>query len=400
MTTSAARQAPDQIVVANAHVNVVLAAIQNLGIPVTVADTDADLGLTLVDLDTDAIDNAARNLPSTDVAAGPDGARLDLVVVLKELYRGFHERYAGWHPTMGTNRILVGTAHNINGGGEGDPRLSSPAEMHQAQADLGAYVRVGVADTSVYVNAQLGGSCLATQSERWTADAPTAPIASGHGTFVAGLILQYAPSAELVAEQVLGRSGNADSWTVAKRLVRLARSGIHVVNTSFQCNPVDGQEPLVLATAIQRLGPNVQIVAAAGNHDPKNAADDPNAVYWPAASPDVLAVTAHDAHNTVPNWGAPAELPWVDCVANGDHVASTYPPLRLDETEQGSAPIDPAEKEVVASWSGTSFAAAAVSGLIAAEMSSTRADARSATEELLKRAEAAGQLISGKPRLG
>jgi hypothetical protein len=121
--------------------------------------------------------------------------------------------------------------------------------MRRAEADLGAYVRVGVADTSEYLNAQLGGSCLATQNERWTAppDALTAPIASGHGTFVAGLIHQNAPAVELVAEQVLGQND-----------------------------------------------------------------DDPNTVCWPAASPAVLSVTAHDADGVIPDWGAPADLPWVE----------------------------------------------------------------------------------------
>jgi membrane-anchored mycosin MYCP len=382
---SAPRDAPDQLVVANTHVRVVRAKLADLAIPVPAEEADGALGLTLMDLDSDAVERAASALPAEDVVGGAGGARRALTVVLKEMYRWFRQEYAGWYPTMGTNRILVGTAHNINGGGEGGPRLTKQG-LVRSDPELGGGVRVGLADTAVYEHPDLGRCLLAAPDELWKPAGGTAAVASGHATFVAGLIHQFAPAAELEVEQVLGQDGNADSWTVAKRLVRLAGSGIRVLNLSLQCSPADQEPPLVLSRAMERLGPQVQVVAAAGNHNPRNADDNPKTVYWPAAFDEVLAVTARDAANTIPDWSAPAELPWVDCVALGADVVSTYPPLDVTEIKEGFAAVDPDALQTTVSWSGTSFAAAKVSGLIAAQMSSSGKDARSATALLLENA--------------
>jgi membrane-anchored mycosin MYCP len=393
-TPSTPRNAPDQLVVANTHVRVVRAKLADLAIPVPAEEADGALGLTLMDLDSDAVERAAAELPTDDVVLGAGGARRALAVVLKEMYRSFRQDYAGWYPTMGTNRILVGTAHNINGGGEGDPRLTKQGLVRN-NPELGAGVRVGLADTAVYEHPDFARFLLATPDELWKPRQGAAAVASGHATFVAGLIHQFAPAAELEVEQVLGQDGNADSWTVAKRLVGLAGSGIQVLNLSLQCSPADQEPPLVLSRAIQRLGPQVQVVAAAGNHDAQNPDDNPKTVYWPGAYDEVLAVTARDADNAIPDWSAPAELPWVDCVALGADVVSTYPPLDVSDARDGIAAVDPDSKGVTVSWSGTSFAAAKVSGLIAAQMSSSGADARSATAQLLENA----RVVAAKPCL-
>jgi subtilisin family serine protease len=197
-----------------------------------------------------------------------------------------------------------------------------------------------------------------------------------------------------VATQILDESGEADSWDVAKALVRFARAGIQVLNLSIECSTADNAPPLVLSTAIDRLGWSVQVVAAAGNHNPKDAAGARRPV-WPAAFDDVLAVTAHDAKDAIPDWSTTPELPWVDCVASGVDVVSTFPPLILSDVQEGIATVGDKAEDSLVSWSGTSFAAATVTGLIAAEMSSTGAGARAATARLLRDA----RRLSGLPCL-
>jgi hypothetical protein len=394
-TPSAPPEAPDQIVVANTHLRVVGAKLADLGIGVPAQEPNDALGLTLLALDSAAVERVAEGLPRDGVVVGAGGARQALSVVLREMYRWFRQEYAGWYPTMGTNRILVGTAHNINGGGEGVPR---PTKKRLAEDDpeLGTGVRVGLADTAVYDHPDLGGSLLFSAGELWTPDRGHADIASGHATFVAGLIHQFAPAAKLEIEQVLGQDGNADSWAVAKRLVGLVDSGIRVLNLSLQCSTADQEPALVLTRAIQQLGPDVQVVAAAGNSNAEHANDEMRkTVYWPAAYEEVLAVTARDADRAIPNWSAPPELPWVDCVALGADVVSTYPPLDVAGAEGGRAAVDPTALRSVVSWSGTSFAAAKVTGLIAAEMGRSGADAREATANLLKKA----RVVADKPWL-
>jgi subtilisin family serine protease len=200
------------------------------------------------------------------------------------------------------------------------------------------------------------------------------------------MILQTAPGATIIFEKILDDNGDGDSWEVAKRLVRFARAGVKVINLSIGFQTFDNHPPIVLSTAIDRLGSGVQVVAAAGNHDPTTA-NDGRSPTWPAGFDDVLAVAARAADDSVPSWSTPPNLPWVDCVALGEDVVSTYPPL---------AAVDAAPDDAFVTWSGTSFAAATVTGLIAAEIGRTGADARTATARLLDRAL---KQVQGKPCL-
>jgi subtilisin family serine protease len=212
---------------------------------------------------------------------------------------------------------------------------------------------------------------------------------AGHGTFVAGLVVQRAPAVELEMESVLGKDdGTGPSvWQVARSLGRYARSGADIVNLSFGCFTLDGQPPLVLERAVNRLTASMVVVAAAGNYGEIEKAEPPNShtPIWPAAFEEVVAVGANTAE------GAPAgftpQAPWIDLRAIGVDVDSSY----LD----GNVELD---TETVAftgaaRWSGTSFAAASVAGAIAARTEPGRRTAHEALDEL--RAGAYGGSDSG-----
>jgi membrane-anchored mycosin MYCP len=386
------RYAPDQIVVANAHVRVVMQKIADLGIGAAENERSRELGLTLIDLDTRDVTREAAELRqgAPDVLAG--GPTPDLSVVLGEMYRRFATDYIGWVPTMGTNRLVIGPAHNINGGGGPVLPKIAMGGLDLREPDPGAGVRIGLADTALYRHPWLDDACVVAPAQRWVGAAGQRfSIASGHCTFVAGLILQKAPGATLVVEQILDASGHGESWAVAKRLVRLARAGITVLNLSIECRTLDNQAPLVLETAMNRLGSDIQVVAAAGNHAAQADARRP---VWPAAFDEVLAVTAR-AGDAMPEWTTPPDLPWVDCVARGADVVSTYPPLGLSTVDEGVAAFDSAADNAFASWSGTSFAAGLVTGRIAAEIGRTGESARAVTARMLSEADQ----IAGLPCL-
>jgi hypothetical protein len=178
---------------------------------------------------------------------------------------------------------------------------------------------------------------LAEEQER------SMPFAAGHATFVAGLVLQRAPSATLEIHAVLGDNGKAESWDVAKQLVRLSRSGVDVLNLSFGCLTDDNEPPLVLTTAIDRLDPRTVVVASAGNH--AAVGELGRKPMWPAALDDVVAVGAIDDSGETPAWSqSPADAPWIDVVAPGVRVTSTYlkggvdlPPDTASSSEATSA---------------------------------------------------------------
>ena len=82
----------------------------------------------------------------------------------------------------------------------------------------------------------------------------------GHATFVTGCILSQAPEAMVQVRRVLGADGTAESWDVAEEIVRFGRD-LDILNLSFVCHTEDGEAPLVLAAAIERLDPYLVVVA-------------------------------------------------------------------------------------------------------------------------------------------
>ena len=125
-------------------------------------------------------------------------------------------------------------------------------------------------------------------------------------------------------------------------MAEFADAGLAVLNISFGAITKDDEPPLVLARAVEALrGKAVTIVAAAGNNGPSSKK------MWPAALPQVIAVGADKEGSPEPAAFSPVNTEWVDLMAPGEQVYSTY--------ELGDYAL----------WDGTSFATPAVSGAIA-----------------------------------
>jgi len=372
--------AHDELVVALLHERLVRQSLADLNLPCAVLDSSTELGLTLMSVPHDEVQRFAE--------AHDPGATFALDAVLRTLYEDFEKRYGGWVPTMGKNRDLARVAHNIGGGGEGLPEMASGKQYASPQRQpSGAAPVVGVADTRLFTHPYLAGAYYAPTPSLLPADGAHVEYAAGHATFVSGLVLQEAPGARLEVRAVLGDDGQADSWAVAKQLVKLGRSGVHVLNMSFGCFTGDRKPPLVLATAVDRLDASIVLVAAAGNHASMDSPEDAKRPLWPAALDDVVAVGATDWDGKIPAWSQPpANAPWIDVLAQGVDLVSTYlrgevtiPPESRATPPNGTLP----PFEQFAQWSGTSFAAARVSGAVAARIVPGEVDAKTALGELL-----------------
>lgn len=173
---------------------------------------------------------------------------------------------------------------------------------------------------------------------------------AGHGTFVAGVLLQHAPGIAVRAERVLSSLGFTDDLTVAGGLRALrARAEargerIDVVVLTAGCHTADDTCPPVLATELSEFP---AVVAAAGNLGSQRP-------FWPAALPEVLAVAATGRDGATADFSNTGT--WVDAAAPGVGVASSH--VRM---VAGSADRDYG----FARWSGTSFAAPAVAAEVA-----------------------------------
>jgi membrane-anchored mycosin MYCP len=374
---------PAQIVVGLEHRNLLESQLTALQIAHRRVKSSPVLGLALLKLD--AVAAAARaSMAAAELLPTPEdrssvppaptsGSSLDQV--LWALRRVFKARYAGWTPTLGKNRLVghvQGVGEVIFSGG-GEPRALDPTPARELRAiGPGAGIRVGVLDTAFYPQPWLAGGWTARFSDMLSSQ-PVPPAAEGHATFVTGLILSQAPGATVEVRRVLNGKGQAESWDVAEELVRFGQSGLDVLNLSFACYTEDGEPPLVLATAIDRLDPRLVVVAAAGNADASNP--HRNQPAWPAALDDVIAVGAATEAGELADFSPDA--PWIDVHARGVDLTSTY--LDAAVTEKG-----PVQFHGWAQWKGSSFAAALVTGAVARGASPNRISGTESARDIMR----------------
>jgi hypothetical protein len=374
-----ARYEPGQLVVALEHRDHLTEVLTTAGAhPHQLADSPL-LGLALLSIDTDPrpatrwllarLGSAAARVPAPDYDT-------DLTPLLAALRVYFGIRHAGWCPTLGKNR-LVGSVTGGDGivshGGSGMPRVLAEPLPRRTDGP-GQDVTVGVLDTGIADHPWLAGGWTGHESDRLAPRPPYRPE-EGHATFVAGLVLSQAPAATVRVRKVLRRPAVADCWTVATSIAEFGRSGLDVLNLSFVCYTEDGEPPLALAHAVSQLGPDVVVVAAAGNHGALGDHTEARRPAFPAALDTVVAVGAVDRDRTVAAY-SPRDAEWVDLMALGTDVPSTY--------LTGLVCMGREEREFAgwATWSGTSFSAALVSGAIAARTVPGRVTARQAYEQL------------------
>jgi subtilisin family serine protease len=185
-------------------------------------------------------------------------------------------------------------------------------------------------------------------------------VYDGHGTFVAGRILEQAPGANVHVLRALD-DGLADDMTVAAALRTLVERGAMLINLSIG-STVDGAHwPLAVAEELETLDPEVVVVASAGNHGDRRPV-------WPAAFKRVIAVGAVD-ETRVRRGDLPPPAPWsnlgwwVDVCAGGVDVLG--PLCSFDENDRHDRDDEAETFTGWATWSGTSFAAPKVTGRIA-----------------------------------
>ena len=283
------------------------------------------------------------------------------------------------------NHVFVGesttSASAINFYGEprvqGGPGSSvrqavAPAALplRTTRPDDGQGIRIAVLDTGMFEHEWLRDVQRAPGSDDiWDVEHDGyADAESGHGTFIAGLLLQVAPAASVYAAKVLDSHGVGDDMAVAAAIQQLP-SDIDIINLSLGGYTDHDTPPLAIETALQQIGAQRgAVVAAAGNQ----AIDRP---FWPAALNSVLAVGAVDDQGgkwsgaSYSNFG-----PWVDAVARGSNLQSTFG-RGMTKVAQG-ATISPSDPSIAfggwAEWDGTSFATPIAAAMIARTMSRYR----------------------------
>jgi subtilisin family serine protease len=226
---------------------------------------------------------------------------------------------------------------------EGDAAQYELAKLRLPQAHAlakGDKVPVAVIDSGIDANhPELAGAVAESYD---TLTVPMAP--HKHGTAIAGLIAAHgklmgaAPGAPILAIRAFdgtGASAKGTTFNILKGLDWAAAHGARVINMSF-AGPSDPVIHRSLAAAHKK---GIVLVAAAGNAGPKSPP------LYPAADPNVIAVTATDAEDKL--------FPQSN---RGRYIAVAAPGVQI------LVAIPDGGYEVA---SGTSYSAAEVSGIVA-----------------------------------
>lgn len=222
-----------------------------------------------------------------------------------------------------------------------DPAQYALAKLRLPQAHQlakGASVLVAVVDTTIdATHPDLAGVIANSFDATGIAERP-----HPHGTGIASVIAAHgkltgaAPAVKLLAVHAFGSAGSSGtSLNILKGLEWAGKAKANVFNMSF-AGPADSELDIMLKAL---RGRGAVLIAAAGNAGPNSRP------LYPAANPDVLAVTATDADDRL-----------FARANRGTHIAVAAPGVDiLAAAPGGSYQIT----------SGTSFAAAQVSGIAA-----------------------------------
>jgi membrane-anchored mycosin MYCP len=407
----------DQLVVAIPELRVVTQGLTELGVRWDAIDESAPLGLARI-RDLSGVSQAVAGIAQDPVIGTDighfrrDRANLrggleaaDLEILIRALRLRLARRFPGWQVTIGKNfRPSLVQGHPHYGGGQGNPKPTSAA-FTLPDSERGRGVRVGVLDTQLFPARALTGHYIARPDDLLNPGQGKFTMFDGHCAFVSSCILRQAPAAELHLHHVLDSQGDGSAWDAAEAMAQMAGKGLDVVNLSFgDFLSDDATAPMILEAAVKRFGPETVVVAAAANNgnpseltpEQKRSGIKPNSASYPAALPDVVGVGSLDSSGKLAAF-TPSPAPWISLLAPGVGLTGAYVQgdVILESRDKNGQLIG--EKSVSfggqAEWEGNSFAAAIVTGEIAAGTLPGRRSARQALGDLLRQE-------PGRPRGG
>ena len=279
---------------------------------------------------------------------------------------------------MGRRNHLLFSAYYHYRVREGDDpeRAELPKEGHAP--DIGRHACVAILDTGLARQA-IGdpwlGDIVAMLADgdvdllRISGN-PADPLdfGAGHGTFVAGIVRQLAPAARVEVIRVLDSNGAGLETEIARGFDRAVQLEPDIIVCAFGGYSIGDRPPTALEAAIATVPKDVLIVAAAGNERQGKRQ------LWPAGFRGVESIAAVESGDdgTLQLEKGAASLAWYS--NTGPHVryaaAGTWTSSFVTGQESADRETDgtPDWFDSSAVAGGTSFAAAAVAGAVAAAL--------------------------------
>jgi subtilisin family serine protease len=250
-------------------------------------------------------------------------------------------------------------------------------------------VLIYIADTGLLKGADTAHSwlqgVLPAQDDGWDPNPPDPktgiiPPYGGHGTFVAGVVRCMAPQADVIVSNVCKVAGSSLESDFVIDLKQALGLGVDIFHLSV-CAPTRKGIPLLAFErwlALVRQYKGTVCVAPAGNSGVRWPT-------WPSVFPQTVSVGALTADGRdradFSNYGG-----WVDVYAPGRDIINAYASGEYVYQNDPYKGDPPAKFYGMARWSGTSFSAPIVTGLIAARMSRTGENGLEAAASLLREA--------------
>jgi subtilisin family serine protease len=212
------------------------------------------------------------------------------------------------------------------GGGPTQPAQQLPwgidridAELVWTQGLIGTGIKIAIIDTGIDLSHPdlkvAGGTNTIVPAKSYADD-------NGHGTHCAGIIaalnnnigvVGVAPGASIYAVKALARNGKGYISDIIEGIQWSVNNGMQVISMSLGATSTVQSLHDAVAAA---YAANLTLVAAAGN-------DSGRSVEYPAAYPEVIAVSATDSTNTIASFSSVG--PQVELAAPGVGILSTYP---------------------------------------------------------------------------
>ncbi len=227
-------------------------------------------------------------------------------------------------------------------------------EAHRISRNFGAGVKIAVIDTGIDLNHPIFQGHLAPSSQ-WKdyVDNDATPQedsggnangkAYGHGTAVAGIILQIAPRATILPIRVLKKNGDGNTSDIVSAINYAVTQGAQVINLSLG---TDGYDASLFTISKFANAAGVRIVASAGNNGTKDGVTSPGQFSWLAGTASwTMGIGSTNNTDVLSSFSAYGS--GLYGVAPGEAIYSSYP------------------SNQAVSATGTSFAAPMYSGAIA-----------------------------------
>ena len=244
---------------------------------------------------------------------------------------------------------------------QGGTQTYTPLDNHFAWQQIGLYeahaeyapklgegVKVAVIDTGIDLNHPVFAGRLAAGWDFIDDDADPQEEGKGanygHGTAVAGVVLQVAPRATIMPYRVLNADGVGDTDDLALAIYHAVNAGADVINLSLGSSESSGAVRYALSWAKKQ---GVSVVTSVGNSGDKNVSFPGREAAKNKAFKDAVVSVGSVNNRGEKSLFSTYSKDGVELMAPGEFVLTAFPDRR------------------VVYWSGTSFAAPMVTGAIA-----------------------------------